>query len=328
MGTSIPERLRTDQGPLSGKGRATQAVWLHRFALLTAAATCALILLGGLVTSTGSGLAVPDWPTTFGHNMFLFPLSNMVGGVFYEHSHRLLGAVVGLLALALALMLWAMEPRRWVRWLGGLALVAVVAQGVLGGLRVILLRETLAVIHGPLAHAFFALMVSLALFTSREWSRKPERPASPGTNHLGRLSLVTTGLLYLQIVFGALVTHLGARLDAHLALAALISVLVIVVAARTLGHRADLPQLVRPAILLAGLVVVQLSLGLGAYLGRFTSVEVPLGQFSALAFPVVHRLNGALLLVTSLVLMLRAYRSAALWRARGGSASLSQRVPG
>lgn len=324
--TSSPELPRGDQGSPSSEGGVGERVWLHRFALLTAAATSMLILAGGLVTSTGSGLAVPDWPTTFGHNMFLYPLSNMVGGIFYEHSHRLLGAVVGLLTLGLALMLWVTERRQWVKWMGGVALVAVVAQGLLGGLRVVLLRDTLAMIHGPLAHAFLALTASLALFTSAGWNRRPARAAPPDAAHLGHLGLVTTGLLYVQIVLGALLTHMGARLDAHLASAALISVLVLVVAPRTLRRRADVPKLVRPAILLGGLLVLQLFLGLGAYLGRFTSMELPLGQFSALAFPVVHRLNGGLLLVTSLVLTLRAYRSVGWGRAGAGSASVSYRV--
>src|SRR5438132_5493893 len=110
--------------------------WPHRLAVVTAAAALVLICIGGLVTNTGSALAVPDWPTTFGHNMFLYPWAQMVGGVFYEHSHRLIGAVVGVLTLALGVALW---PSR-LRWLGVAAIVAVIAQGVLGGLRVVLLQ--------------------------------------------------------------------------------------------------------------------------------------------------------------------------------------------
>src|SRR5687767_3511012 len=109
----------------------------HRLALVTVAATFVLILFGGLVTNTGAALAVPDWPSTFGHNMFLFPWSGMIGGVFYEHSHRLIGAVVGLLTLALAAALWPRGGR--LRMLGLIALGVVIAQGVIGGLRVILL---------------------------------------------------------------------------------------------------------------------------------------------------------------------------------------------
>src|SRR5574337_1974164 len=127
--------------------------WPHRVALSTAAATLLLIFVGGLVTNTGAGLAVPDWPTTFGYNMFLYPWSQMVGGIFYEHSHRLIGSVVGLLTLTLAFVLWVKEPARLPRWLGVAAVGAVIVQGVLGGLRVILVSvgSELALIHGLFA---------------------------------------------------------------------------------------------------------------------------------------------------------------------------------
>ena len=137
----------------------------HRLALITAGATFVLILFGGLVTNTGAALAVPDWPTTFGHNMFLYPWAGMVGGIFYEHSHRLIGAVVGLLTLGLGAVLWGAGGR--LRWLGLAAVAAVVVQGLLGGLRVVLLQGTLAILHGCLAQAFFGLLVAIALLTSR-----------------------------------------------------------------------------------------------------------------------------------------------------------------
>src|SRR2546427_9045983 len=122
------------------------------------------MLLGGLVTNTGAALAVPDWPSTFGYNMVLFPWSRMVGGVFYEHSHRLMGALVGLLTLALGGALWREGGR--LRRLGLLAVAVVLAQGVLGGLRVVLLEDALAILHGSLAPAFFALLAAIALLTA------------------------------------------------------------------------------------------------------------------------------------------------------------------
>src|SRR5438552_12471321 len=121
----------------------------HRLALGTVVATAVLIVFGGLVTNTGAALAVPDWPNTFGHNMLLYPWSGMVGGIFYEHSHRLIGAVVGLLTLILGATLWRAGGR--LRWLGVAAIAAVIVQGVLGGLRVVLLQGTLAILHGCLA---------------------------------------------------------------------------------------------------------------------------------------------------------------------------------
>src|SRR5215813_5978791 len=145
--------------------------WPHRLALLTALATVPLLFIGGLVTSTGSGLAVPDWPTTFGENMFLYPWSKMIGGIFYEHSHRLFGSLVGFLTILLAFSLWLGESRPSLRWLGIVALGAVIIQGILGGLRVVLLQQTLAIIHACFAQAFFALIASLVLFTSTEWQK-------------------------------------------------------------------------------------------------------------------------------------------------------------
>jgi cytochrome c oxidase assembly protein subunit 15 len=295
--------------------------------VLTAGATFLLILAGGLVTNTGAGLAVPDWPTTFGHNMFLYPWSKMVGGVFYEHSHRLIGSVVGLLTLALTLSLWLGEPRRWLRWLGALALGAVILQGVLGGLRVILVQDTLAIVHGVLAQAFFGLTASLALFTSREWNVEPRALHGEAAGPLFRWCALTTAAISLQILFGALLTHVGKRLDAHLVLATLIALVVPNLAARVRARHADRGELVRPVVLLCGLLILQLLVGLGAYAARFTSLPLPLPSILALALPVSHRLVGGLLLVTSLLLTLRAYRLRSWARPAESGRSLPERVP-
>ncbi len=281
---------------------------LHRLASITAAATFSLILVGGLVTNTGSALAVPDWPTTFGYNMFLYPWSRMVGGVLYEHSHRLLGSLVGLLTVALAVTLWLTERRRWVRALGGLAVALVVIQGVLGGLRVVLLRDAIAILHGCVAQAFFTLTVVIAVVTSRGWREQP--PAAVG-GRLRALAIGAVGLLYLQIVFGALLTHAGV-IDPHLIGAAAVLVLVPVVTARAraTGARA----IARPALLLLVLLLVQFPLGVGAYLARFPSVAIPGGQATVLALLVAHRLVAALILASAVTL------AASLARARGAAA--------
>jgi cytochrome c oxidase assembly protein subunit 15 len=195
----------------SAADEASVSVWPHRLAVMTACATFPLLFIGGLVTSKGAGLAVPDWPTTFGYNMFLYPWSKMVGNIFYEHSHRLVASAVGLLTIALALSLWLQERRKWLRWLGVIALVLVVIQGVLGGMRVILLEHSLAIVHASLAQAFFALAVSLALFTSAEWREEvTDRPLTD-SNRLRLLAAVTTGLIYLQVFFGAVLRHTGLR---------------------------------------------------------------------------------------------------------------------
>jgi len=291
----------------------TGSAWLHRFALLTASVTFLLIFVGGLVTNTGSALAVPDWPTTFGYNMFLYRWSAMVGGIFYEHSHRLIGSVVGILTVTLAVWMWIIEPRRWLRWLGAAAVMAVIVQGVLGGLRVILISNgtTIAIIHGCLAQAFFALTVSVAVFTSREWKQESAQVPGAETGPLKRLSLLTTGLIALQIIVGAILTHAGLLLNAHLLFAALVTIHVSMLAARIFRRDRDEGRLVRPVMVLCGLLFLQLFLGLGSYVGRFTSLGLPNAALTGLAFPVTHRLTGALMLATCLVLTLRAHRRAA-----------------
>jgi cytochrome c oxidase assembly protein subunit 15 len=273
----------------------------HRLAVLTAAATCVLIVFGGLVTNTGAALAVPDWPTTFGHNMLLFPWSEMVGGVFYEHSHRLLGALVGLCTLGLAAALWPRGGR--LRALGIVAVVAVVTQGVVGGLRVVLLTEALAMVHGPLAQAFFALVVGIALVTSARMAR----PAPVVDGVTRGLTLASALLVYLQIVFGALLTHAG-RIDLHLAGAVAVFVLVPIVTAR-LRRTGDAVAAPVSRLLLV-LLGVQLALGVGSYLARFSAVWIPGGQLTMLALPVAHRLTGGLILAAAVVLAARALASA------------------
>jgi cytochrome c oxidase assembly protein subunit 15 len=268
----------------------------YRLAIVTASATFVLILFGGLVTNTGAALAVPDWPSTFGHNLFLFPWSRMVGGIFYEHSHRLVGALVGLLTLGLAAALWRRGGR--LRWLGLAAVLAVVAQGVLGGLRVVLLKDALAIVHGSLAQAFFALLVAIALATSPA-ARRPMPEAEPS---LRALTALAAALVYVQIVFGALLTHAG-RLDLHLAGAAAVFALLPVVTARI--RRSGDPVAAPAARALLALLGVQLLLGIGSFLARFSSVWIPGGQLTMLVLPVAHRLTGSLILGASVLLALR-----------------------
>jgi len=268
----------------------------HPLALATLGATCVLILLGGLVTNTGAALAVPDWPSTFGYNMVLFPWSRMVGGVLYEHSHRLMGALVGLLTLVLAGVLWREGGR--LRRLGLLAVAAVVSQGVLGGLRVVLLEDTLAIFHGCLAQAFFALLAVITLLTAP----RGHVTASPVEPALKGMAVLAAVLVYVQIAFGAFLTHAG-RIDLHLAGAALVFVLVPIVAARLrrTGDAVAAPVSRFVTILLG----IQLLLGIGSFLARFSSIWVPGEQLTVTALPVAHRLVGSLILAATVVLAVR-----------------------
>lgn len=185
--------------------------WLSRFAGFTAAATLGLICLGGLVTSHEAGLAVPDWPTTYGYNMFFFPVSRWTGGIFYEHTHRLWASGVGLLTVMLAAWLWLTESRRWVRRLGMLAVFGVIAQGVLGGIRVVALRDEIGIFHGVLAQTFLVLIAAIALFTSKWWS---ETTSSGGAGyvHLRNLFFGVSLLVLLQLTLGATMRHQHAGL--------------------------------------------------------------------------------------------------------------------
>jgi len=186
---------------------------LHRFAVFTAVATFCLIWVGGLVTSHGVGMAVPDWPTTYGYNMFFFPFSKWVGGIFYEHSHRLVASGVGLLTVILSVWLWLKEDRRWLRWLGVIALGAVVLQGVLGGLRVTQMKDVIGVFHATLAQLFFGLASAIAMFTSPWWRQADMRKMSVYAGSGLRYSFAAvTGLILLQLILGATMRHQHAGL--------------------------------------------------------------------------------------------------------------------
>jgi cytochrome c oxidase assembly protein subunit 15 len=239
--------------------------------------------------------------------MFLYPWSKMVGGIFYEHSHRLIGSVVGLLTSLLAVTLWYKDSRQWLRWLGVVALGAVIAQGVLGGLRVVLLQQTLAIIHACFAQAFFVLTASLALFTSAEWREKAIKKIAEDAGRVQRLGLLTASFLYLQLILGAILRHTGEWVELHVIGAALVTIHVLLLAARVRRNHADLPALARSVTLLHGLLWIQLGLGLGAYLGKYTESGAFLNPF-VVAFATSHVAVGALMLVTCVLLTLQAYR--------------------
>lgn len=203
------------------------SIWLNRFAWLTCVATLLLICSGGMVTSKNVGLAVPDWPTTFGYNMFLFPVSKWVGGILFEHTHRLMGSLVGFLTIILAAWFWLVEDRRWVRNLGVIALGGVILQGVLGGLRVTMMKDQIGIFHACVAQAFLGLLVVIALVTTNFWrnvahSAVASLQASPRQEenltalsgqvwqHLFRLKMLAIAItitIYVQLALGATMRH-------------------------------------------------------------------------------------------------------------------------
>lgn len=315
--------------------RSLESLWPHRLAVLLVCATFPLIWVGGLVTTYDAGMAVEDWPTTYGYNLFLYPWRTWILGpwdLFIEHGHRLLGASVGLIAIALVLVVWLREKRAAVRWLAVAALAAVCFQGLLGGMRVRLDERLLAKIHGCFGPAFFALCVALAVVTSQRW-RKQQGPPTARVGVQG-LALVTTLLAYLQIVLGAQLRHVtGAWSPStfrtavlfHLLVAGLLVVHILWLATLVLRRAPSEGWLVRPALGLVCLVLLQLVLGAATWVLNYNwpgwaadwpwaegFVVVQESQRQALV-TTAHVAGGSLVLVTSLMVFLRA------WRLEGGA---------
>lgn len=295
-----------------------------------------LIFIGGLVTSTGSGLAVPDWPLSFGQ---FFP--PMVGGVLYEHGHRMVATFVGFLTTILAIWIYLRDPRGWMKGLGFGALLAVILQGVLGGITVLFLLPTpVSVAHACLAQAFFCLTVALAVFTGPDWERRDGRWRSEELGRWRRVSsaplllrsrapvlsltglcALTTGIIYVQLILGAIMRHTGAGLaipDFPLAYgrlippldsqtviihflhrlgALLVALCIGLVTLRILRQHRHESSLLRPGLLLVGLLILQITLGAFTIWTRMAVLPTT-----------AHLAVGAAILATSLVLTLRSYR--------------------
>ncbi len=292
-------------------------VQLRRYTKFVAAATFVLLLAGGMVTSTGSGLAVPDWPLSFGRVM-----PPMQGGVLYEHGHRMVATFVGLLVVIEAVWLWRSEPRRWVKRLGAIALAGVVAQGLLGGLTVLLrLPDLVSIGHAVVAELVFAITVVIAVACSVGWqhARTEDRTVD---RTVRMLASITAGIVLVQIGLGAAVRHTGAGLaipDFPLAYGQLvppldsgpvalhfahrIGALVVTAAVGLTALRVFRPRpveryLARPTIVMLALVCVQIALGGWTVL-----------SFKAAGVATAHLGVGALLWGTAVVLAMRAGRA-------------------
>lgn len=282
---------------------------IHAVAVFAAAITLPLLYAGGSVTTYRVGMAVPDWPTTFQENMLTYNFWNAPFGVRVEHIHRLYGAAVGMATIVLAGWLLAFEPRRWLRGLGVLALAAVIAQGVLGGLRVTRVSTLLAAVHGCTGQAFFGLLVALCVFTGRDWNRAAGLAADRrGWRTRSGLAL---GLVYGQIVAGGWLRHFAtpAALWLHAGLAVGVLVYGLWLAWAIGANRAALPWLVGPSRLLAGAVIVQVMLGIAALvlLWPLDGTARPVPAFQAV-IRTGHQTNAAILFALSIVLTLRSLR--------------------
>ena len=286
---------------------------VHRFALLVAGATFFLIIAGANVTSHDAGLAVPDWPLAFGK---FFP--KMVGNVFWEHGHRLVAGVVLVLTVVLAIYLQACESRAWVKRLGWIALGGVFAQALLGGLTVKLnLPLAVSAAHATLAQLFFLTTVSLAVFTSRGWIEPPVEVREEGTGvSLRTLCVVALVAILAQLVLGATLRH-SATWDQPLPVALLLShvagaIIVTLVLGATVvtvltRFRAE-NYLKRPALIAAGLLFVQLIMGVTAYIARAASPNDPQPLNPMILVTVAHVACGALVFAATIVLTLRVFR--------------------
>lgn len=306
--------------------------WPHRWAVLLACATFPLLWVGGLVTTTDAGMAVPDWPTTYGYNLFLYPWQTWLFGpwdLFVEHGHRLLAASVGMITIGLLVVLVRSESRRWVKLLGAAALALVIFQGVLGGMRVRMDERTLAMLHGCTGPLFFAVTVVLAVITSRRWVAQTEADDVSSAANICRLATVTTVLAYMQLVVGAVVRHVP--LDAqpstfmhavkgHLYLAATLAIFILTLAWLVRSRANDIRPLGRLSLALVGLLFVQAALGAGTWIVKFAvpswavgiigtqQVAVREGGWLQTHVITAHVATGSLILATTVALALYAQR--------------------
>ncbi|HEY2155955.1 MAG TPA: COX15/CtaA family protein [Isosphaeraceae bacterium] len=284
----------------------------HWAAVLAAILTWPLVFAGGLVTTYRVGMAVPDWPTTFGENIFTYDLAEAAFGVRVEHIHRLAGAAVGLCTIALMLDFLAFDRRRSVKALGVLALIAVIAQGVLGGMRVRNNSTTLAMIHGCTGQAFFAFMVGLAAITARSWFA-PRRPVE-GEGRVKVLAAATLLIAYFQITLGAWLRHYPAPapLMSHAGSALLVVGVVAATIVAVRRRNADVPGLLGPLRAIEMTLGLQLVLGIAAWwmLRPFDGIARGVSTAQAL-IRTGHQANAALLLGAAVVLVIRVYGRAA-----------------
>ena len=295
---------------------------VHRFSLLVAGATLFLIVAGALVTSNSAGLATSDWPLTEGH---FLPKSealgiktgvNMVGNLFWEHGHRMVATTVGILTIVLVIYLYVKEERRWVRRLGIFALLAVIAQGLLGGLTVkLMLRFGISEAHATLAQLFFCTTVSLAVFTSRSWIEAQPTLEEKGTpaRYLCIAALVT---IFLQLILGATLRH-SASWDrplptelvlGHIGGALAVTIILVITALTVMRRFPGEKFLTRPAAIALSLLGLQLMLGLAAYVTRLRSPDDPQPLNPMIGITVAHVACGALVFATTIVLTLRVFR--------------------
>jgi cytochrome c oxidase assembly protein subunit 15 len=281
---------------------------LHRLAVILACWTFLLIIAGALVTSNDAGLSVPDWPTSFGS---LYKIPKLVGGVKFEHTHRMIAQVAGLLTIILAVWTWRAEKRCWMRILGFAALGTVIAQGVLGGLTVLFyLPPPISSAHAALAQTFFCLAVAMAMFTGRKWvEEQPQIEFDQRRPSLFTLTLLSIFVLYVQLILGAMFRHHGLSWWPHVANAVIVSFVLAWTSIRALSVYSHIEAVRKPAITLLSLLITQLCLGFAAFLTRVAwGKEAIQPELPMVMSTVAHVAVGALLLATAVILAIQVWR--------------------
>ncbi len=286
---------------------------LHRFALFTAGSTFILIIAGALVTSNDAGLSVPDWPTSFGS---LYKIPRMVGGVRFEHTHRMVAEFIGLLTIVIAVWTWRSDRRRWVKGLGIAALGTVIAQGILGGITVLhFLPPAISSAHAALGQTFFCLAVAIATFTGKNWTAcepiQAERIQAQEDRHhpkLFTLVLLSIFILYLQMFLGAMFRHHGMSWGAHVMNAPLVAIVLTWTGLRALTQYPAIPAVRRPAMLMIWLLITQLCLGFLAFITRVAwGHDAVQPELPMVVSTVAHVAVGALLLATTVILAVQVW---------------------
>ena len=299
----------TDQ---TGVGdRWSPARGLYRFTILVGCLTLVLLMAGALVTSNEAGDSVPDWPLSFGR--WLIDRNYFVANVRYEYSHRVIAGLVGFSTFAIAIWSWKTERRKWVTRLAFIAFAGVVIQALIGGIRVLFptYKAAIAVPHALIAQSFFGVLVTLAVVMSMSWWNRTEVDVDTNRPSLRSLSTTTVGAILIQLVLGAGFRHQAFSIVPHILCAVVVASLVIWTAGVVYSRRGHDAFLRRPAATAMGLIVVQVILGVAAYVARLKSAGDPQPLEPMISLTVAHVVVGALLLATMVVLMLRCYRALA-----------------
>ena len=310
---------------------------VHSLAVVLTIAVFPLIWVGGLVTTYDAGMAVPDWPGTYGWNMFAYPASTWLFGPFdlmVEHSHRLLGSLAGFLSIGLVIAGFRYDTRGWFRWWCAWVLIAVIAQGALGGARVVLDQRTFAMLHGCTGPLFFAIATATAVMSSHWWksrgtlTKMPDDQSSSGVKKLAILAAILVVCSYCQLILGAQLRHVTAAIShttfmafvhSHLALAFLVMLLALCLAGFSTFGKQIPGQVSRPAGLLAALVLLQIGLGFGTWIVNYalpwTELTPALAGYTIVSkgfweslIVTAHMAIGSLIISLATLVALRAWR--------------------